>query len=628
MVVNAGNGQSAVAGTSVSTPPSVKVTDANSNPVAGVQVTFAVTTGGGTVTGATATTNAQGLATVGSWTLGPIARDNTLLASAGSLTATITATGTAGVAASMVVEAGDGQSAIVGTAVATPPSVKVTDASSNPVAGVQVTFAVTSGGGSLTGATATTNAQGLATVGSWTLGPAVGENTLTASAGSLSAIVSATGTAATATSMVTEAGDGQSATAGSVVAVPPSVKVTDDSDNPVAGVQVTFVVASGGGTVDAGSTSGAPSVVVTTGADGIASLDAWTLGAAVGSNTLTATSEGLDGSPITFTATGTAGAAASVALEAGDGQSASAGTAVTTAPSVKVTDSYGNPVAGVDVTFTVTGGDGTVDSGSSTGATSVVVATGAGGIASVDAWTLGGVPGANELRATVGGLAGSPVIFTATGTAAPATALAVVTGDRQTAITGGAVATAPSVRIVDGGGNPVPSLGVLVTFEVTQGGGTVSDGLTTGTSVTVPTDADGIATLTSWTLGAGGTNTLSVSATGLTSVQFTATAGYGLVITRQPPDGNSGAKLNPGPKVQLVDAVGNPVAAEGVTIDATLVTVSGSGTLQGPAVQTNAAGNATFTNHQVDGSGQFRLSFEGLNAPTTTALSEVFTIVP
>jgi uncharacterized protein YjdB len=76
---------------------------------------------------------------------------------------------------------GDGQSATVGTAVATAPAVRYVDASSNPVAGVSVTFAVASGGGTIVGpATVTTDASGIATVGGWQLGPTPGPNTLTA----------------------------------------------------------------------------------------------------------------------------------------------------------------------------------------------------------------------------------------------------------------------------------------------------------------------------------------------------------------------------------------------------------------------------------------------------------------
>src|SRR5437660_11017228 len=80
---------------------------------------------------------------------------------------------------------GDGQQATTGTAVATPPSVIVRDATNNPVQGVGVTFAPASGGGSVTGAEQTTNAAGIATVGSWTLGTTAGPNTLTPTAAGL-----------------------------------------------------------------------------------------------------------------------------------------------------------------------------------------------------------------------------------------------------------------------------------------------------------------------------------------------------------------------------------------------------------------------------------------------------------
>ena len=46
--------------------------------------------------------------------------------------------------------------------------------------GSRSTFAVASGGGSITGASQSTNASGIATVGSWTLGTTAGTNTLTA----------------------------------------------------------------------------------------------------------------------------------------------------------------------------------------------------------------------------------------------------------------------------------------------------------------------------------------------------------------------------------------------------------------------------------------------------------------
>jgi hypothetical protein len=69
-----------------------------------------------------------------------------------------------------------------------PPSVVVRDQVGNPVPNTTVTFAVVGGGGSITGATQTTNAQGVATVGSWTLGPQPGTNTLRASVPSVPSV--------------------------------------------------------------------------------------------------------------------------------------------------------------------------------------------------------------------------------------------------------------------------------------------------------------------------------------------------------------------------------------------------------------------------------------------------------
>ncbi len=54
---------------------------------------------------------------------------------------------------------------------------------------------------------------------------------------------------------------------------------------------------------------------------------------------------------MTFTATGTAGAPTQIALNAGNGQSATVNTAVATAPSVIVRDAFNNPVQSVSVTF-------------------------------------------------------------------------------------------------------------------------------------------------------------------------------------------------------------------------------------------------------------------------------------
>src|SRR5438445_585547 len=127
--------------------------------------------GNGTITGGSQTTDASGVATVGSWTLSTTAGSNTLTASSGALAGspvTFTATGTAGAAATIAANSATSQSATAGTAVSTPPSVIVKDANGNPVTGVAVTFAVAPGSGAVTGGSQTTNGRGIAKVGSWT----------------------------------------------------------------------------------------------------------------------------------------------------------------------------------------------------------------------------------------------------------------------------------------------------------------------------------------------------------------------------------------------------------------------------------------------------------------------------
>ena len=202
IVLNAGNSQTATAGMEVTTPPSVVVRDVNNNPIAGISVTFVAMTGGGSVSPSSVTTGNDGTATLTSWTLGTTAGSNTLTASAAPVndttSFTFTATGTAGPAAHITRNGGDSQSATVGTAVATPPSVKVTDVNNNPVSDVTIAFSATPGSALVSGGTQTTGSDGIATVGGWTLGTVTGTNELRATAGSLSVTFTAQATESTA----------------------------------------------------------------------------------------------------------------------------------------------------------------------------------------------------------------------------------------------------------------------------------------------------------------------------------------------------------------------------------------------------------------------------------------------
>src|SRR5215213_8873546 len=77
---------------------------------------------------------------------------------------------------------GDEQFGAPGTSVVVRPSVRVVDSVGSARSGITVKCAVTSGGGTVTGADAISDASGIARVGSWTLGPSSAVNSLTATA--------------------------------------------------------------------------------------------------------------------------------------------------------------------------------------------------------------------------------------------------------------------------------------------------------------------------------------------------------------------------------------------------------------------------------------------------------------
>jgi uncharacterized protein YjdB len=144
----------------------------------------------------------------------------------------------AGPAASTVKTAGDNQTAPFGAELPIAAAVTVKDVTDAPVAGAAVTFAIVSGGGSLTGATATTNTSGVAAVGGWRLG-STAANTMTAKVGTLAAVTfSATGVAP-APASVSFAAHQAIVAIGSSVATTATVR--DASGATMSGSPVTYV---------------------------------------------------------------------------------------------------------------------------------------------------------------------------------------------------------------------------------------------------------------------------------------------------------------------------------------------------------------------------------------------------
>ncbi|HKE90278.1 MAG TPA: Ig-like domain-containing protein, partial [Gemmatimonadales bacterium] len=501
---------------------------------------------------------------------------------------TFTATANPGNPAQLVKQAGDGQSATVNTSVAVAPSVSVKDAYGNAESGVNVTFTITGGGGAINGGAGpvivATSAGGTAALTSWRLGTAAGANTLSASSGALTSVsFSASGTAGAATAISKSAGDGQSATVGSAVSTNPQVLVTDQFGNPVPSATVTFAVTSGGGQVNGGA-----SAPVGTDAAGHASVT-WTLGTTTGSNTMSATVGAV--APVSFTATGTAAAAQTLASAGGGGQTDTIGATLPTPYTVLVTDQFGNAVSGVNVTFTITAGGGAIDGG----AGPVIKPTDGAGHTSVTR-TLGTTAGTQTVQASASVPSGSPVTFTATANPGQATTIAANSATLLSGTVNTAVSPAPSVKVTDRGGNGVP--GVSVTFAATSvASGTVSGG-------SASTSGTGVATVTSWTLDQTvGNDTVLATSAGLTGspVRFVATSSPGPVdlavstlaagsgsITACSTSCTTGGGTASTITATIKDQFGNVISGKTVTLSSTgtgnTFTPSASGTTSGGGV--------------------------------------------
>jgi hypothetical protein len=192
----------------------------------------------------------------------------------------------------------------------------------------------------------------------------------------------------------------QTVVVGQAVGAMPSVRVTDEGANPVAGVVVTFVALSPGATLT-GTTQ-------TTNADGIATLGGWIAHTMPFLNLVIAQAEAMPGSAgVTFEAEGVAGAPTQLAIVSGDDQIGTAGATLPLPIEVRALDTFGNLVRGATVTFAVVDGGGSVTpAAATTDATGVARAT----------WTVGSTPGANTLSARIQGTDG--VTFRATVTPA------------------------------------------------------------------------------------------------------------------------------------------------------------------------------------------------------------------
>ncbi|MSR22975.1 MAG: hypothetical protein EXR92_05450 [Gemmatimonadetes bacterium] len=256
----------------------------------------------------------------------------------------------------------------------------------------------------------------------------------------------------------------------------------------------------------------------------------------------------------------------------GNDQEGAAGEVLPLPLRIRIEDRLGQPVQGRGISFIILAGGGTVTPSPST--------TLAGGIAVAD-WRLGEVAGTPQVvLASVVGAAQLSTELHAVARAGLPAGILKDSGDGQSVVRSGALPVDLTVHVRDRLGNSVS--GVLVTFQVTTGGGSV-------TPASRMTGADGRAS-TAWTLGPQlGAQTVSAVTSGLTPVQFTATALAvpGELRAEAPTQQTTtvGQAVPIPPAVRLLDQAGLPIAFAPVTFSVQ----SGNGSVAPSGVATAGA---------------------------------------
>ncbi len=505
----------------------------------------------------------------------------------------------------IAIDGGNSQSATVGTQPSTPLTVEVTDASDAVVEGESVTWTIT-GDGAITTASLT-DASGIATAIP-TLGSVAEAYTVTATTSTGASVsFTLTGTADAAAVLAANSTTSQSGTTSTVVAVPPSVLVTDAYGNAVSGTTVTFAVTAGGG-------SRSPATV-NSGANGTATLTSWTLGASAGANTLTATVAGLSGSPVTFSASASASLPTQIAVTAGGAQTGITAGQAASATTVTVRDAGNNPVQGVTVSATVTSGSGTLNQASGVSNASGQVAFTYTTHTTVETGTV-------QFAFTA---AGGAVVSTSTtyaSTFGTKSKLALQTQPSSNGSSGTALSQQPIVLIQDANGNTVTNATDTITAAVQSGNASITAGSTKAAVA-------GVATFSGLTLtdADGGSNVLRFSSGALTVVDSTGTTlappvpvalQFAGPITGGVEDATSLAA-----SVYVVDA--SNVIVPGATNAVTLaLTTPGGATLSGTLTVNASSGVASFASMAVDTPGTY--TFTATASGLTSATSGSFTI--
>jgi subtilisin-like proprotein convertase family protein len=282
-------------------------------------------------------------------------------------------------------------------------------------------------------------------------------------------------------------GSSQSASITTNFATPLQAQVKDGNGNPLTGNLVTFTAPASGasGTFAGGSTV----YTGTTDASGLVTATTFTANTIVGSYTVTATASGI-ANPATFALTNTVGAANSVSVVSGADQSVMLTTAFSAPLVAKVTDSYGNPLSSLPITFAApaSGASGTFAGGS----TVYTGTTDASGLVTATTFTANTIAGSYTVSATVSGVAAS-ANFTLTNLAGTPNSISPVGGGGQSAQVNTIFSQPLVAKVTDSFDNPVSNIAVTFAAPASGASGTFAGGSAVYTGTT---DASGTVTTT------------------------------------------------------------------------------------------------------------------------------------
>ncbi|MBW8366870.1 MAG: hypothetical protein K0M70_03310 [Arenimonas sp.] len=555
LAILSGNGQAGLANTALPQPLTVLALDGG-GPAAGVSIQW-VASGGATLSASGATTGADGRASVSVTSLG---------AGPGPVSVTATRADQPGASvpftlainiAALDKVSGDLQDAPVDTTTAAPLVVRAL-LNGAPQPGVTVQWQVLSGNGTISGASAVSDANGLAQA-FVDVGPLPGTVTVRASRADSPLLNQVfTVNALELRDLAIAGGSGQSGAQNAALPLPLTVLATDSGlGDP--GVTV-FWSATGGALLSAASTI--------TDAGGFASVTVTSMGLGLDPVTVTASRADQPTLSVDFTINVTP---PSLALVAGDGQVGLSGQPGSTPLQVQLLNGDSQPLAGQTVSWMVVSGSATLNA-------PVSVTDGAGN-ASVG-FTYGTTPGPVVIRASA---FANAVSVTANAQGLPPGSIGSAGGDGQTGNPGDVLPLPLVVQLVD----PAPDLsGVPVTFTVLSGSATLAPSL-------VLTDGSGQAS-TIVTLGlTPGPVVIQATAPGGVVTQFNANVAGTLVVTGITAGSGDAQTLTPGvaSAPMVVELIGNGVPVVGETV----VWTTSAGTLASPTTVTDVNGRTSNT---------------------------------